>query len=183
MMRMVELFFDESRCISGCLFRVLGCISFISSTCVSITSIMYDLVVISLVPGSGSLKKVLVKLAITTDLVHLINDIVALHEDQEATPDEVSITRGLSQEERSLGVLLQQSLDLLDRCLRVSPSLLAALLLVELIERLAGDLGSRLVPVRKALLAEDVGGNGVEVDGLKGAHDLWHDGEELGENG
>lgn len=164
-------------------FSSLSCISFISLTRVPINSIIYDLVVISLVPGSGSLKKVLVKLAITTDLVHFVNDIVTLHEDQEATPDKVSVARGLSQEERSFGVLLQQSLNLLDRCLRVSPSLLAALLLVELIERLAGDLGSRLVPVRKALLAEDVGGNGVEVDGLKGAHDLWHDGEELGEDG
>lgn len=107
MTRMVELVLDESCFILGCLFWVsiflsLSCISFISSTRVLITSTMYGLVVISLVPGSGSLKKVLVKLAITTGLVHFFNDVVALHEDQEATPDEVSIARGLSQEERSL---------------------------------------------------------------------------------
>lgn len=83
-------------------FLSLSCISFISSTRVPITSMMYSLVVISLVPGSGSLKKVLVKLAITTGLVHFVNDVVTLHEDQEATPDEVSIARGLSQEERPL---------------------------------------------------------------------------------
>lgn len=68
-------------------------------------------------------------------------------------------------------------------CLRVIPSLLAAILLVKLIKRLAGHLGSCLVPVRDALFAEDVVGNGVEVDGAKGAHDIWHDGEEFGEDG
>ena len=83
-------------------FLPLSCISFILPTRVPITSIMYVLVVISLVPGSGSLKEVLVKLAIATGLVHFFNDVVALHEDQEATPDEVSIAGGLSQEERSL---------------------------------------------------------------------------------
>jgi hypothetical protein len=79
------------------------------------------LVVISLVPRGSSLKEVLVKLSVTANLVHLVNDLVTLHKDEETTPNKISIARSLSQEEGTFRVLLEQSLNLLHMGLGIIP--------------------------------------------------------------
>lgn len=141
-----------------------------------------DLVVVPLVPGSKSLQKVLVKLGVTADLVHLIDDLVLAHENKETTPNEIGVTGSLAQEEGTLRVLLEKSLDLLHMGLSIVPCLLTALLLVKLIEGLPSHLGAGLLPVGDALFVQDTSRDGGEVDRSEGTHDIRHDTEKLGKD-